>query len=201
MDRFHITGPTRLAGRVEIGGAKNAALPALAASLLTDATLELSGRALAPMVLSRTGIEFELQGRNLRSLQPLLRYEDLPEGPFQVAARLSLERDRRSRSPGETEVEVEEAFVDQPRVMTLSIHEKDRWPYSGAADDRRSGGARNFPVPRGFNDAELHYLVDHAVLPIAERFAPNALVLCCGADSLAGDFLDGDGANLPPQAH
>ena len=43
MDRFHITGPTRLAGRVEIGGAKNAALPALAASLLTDATLELSG--------------------------------------------------------------------------------------------------------------------------------------------------------------
>jgi acetoin utilization protein AcuC len=84
---------------------------------------------------------------------------------------------------------VEEAFVEEARVMTLSIHEQDRWPYSGAADERRGGGARNFPVPRRFNDAELRYLVDNAVLPIARRFAPDALVLCCGADSLAGDPL------------
>ena len=84
---------------------------------------------------------------------------------------------------------VEEAFVDDSRVMTLSIHEENRWPYSGAADDRRNGGARNMPVPKGFNDGELGYLIDNAVLPIAERFAPEALVLCCGADSLAGDPL------------
>ena len=36
MDKFHIVGPTRLAGRVQPSGAKNAALPALAASLLID---------------------------------------------------------------------------------------------------------------------------------------------------------------------
>ena len=36
MDKFHIVGPTRLAGRVQPSGAKNAALPALAASLLLD---------------------------------------------------------------------------------------------------------------------------------------------------------------------
>ena len=88
---------------------------------------------------------------------------------------------------------VEEAFVDESRAMTVSIHEKDRWPYSGAADDRRNGGARNFPVPRNFNDAELHYLVEHAVLPIADRFRPDALVLCCGADSLGGDPLSAMG--------
>jgi UDP-N-acetylglucosamine 1-carboxyvinyltransferase len=41
MDKFHIVGPARLAGRVEASGAKNAALPALAASLLTDQTLTL----------------------------------------------------------------------------------------------------------------------------------------------------------------
>jgi acetoin utilization protein AcuC len=86
---------------------------------------------------------------------------------------------------------VEEAFVDETRVMTVSIHEQDRWPYSGAADDRRNGGARNLPVPKGFNDSEFSYLVDNAVLPIAERFAPEAVVLCCGADSLAGDPLSG----------
>jgi acetoin utilization protein AcuC len=84
---------------------------------------------------------------------------------------------------------VEEAFVDESRVMTVSIHEENRWPYSGAADDRRNGGARNLPVPREFNDSELRYLVDHAVLPIAGSFAPDAMVLCCGADSLAEDPL------------
>jgi UDP-N-acetylglucosamine 1-carboxyvinyltransferase len=41
MDKFHIIGPTRLAGRVSASGAKNAALPALAASLLTDEPLVL----------------------------------------------------------------------------------------------------------------------------------------------------------------
>jgi UDP-N-acetylglucosamine 1-carboxyvinyltransferase len=36
MDRFRITGPTRLTGTVAASGAKNAALPALAATLLAD---------------------------------------------------------------------------------------------------------------------------------------------------------------------
>ena len=86
---------------------------------------------------------------------------------------------------------VEEGFVDDPRVLTVSIHEQNRWPYSGAADNRRNGGARNLPVPAGFNDSELAYLIDYAVLPITEKFAPEAIVLCCGADSLAGDPLSG----------
>lgn len=41
MDKFRILGPTRLSGQVDVGGAKNAALPILAASLLTDDPLEL----------------------------------------------------------------------------------------------------------------------------------------------------------------
>jgi UDP-N-acetylglucosamine 1-carboxyvinyltransferase len=41
MDKFYIVGPTRLAGRVKASGAKNAALPALAATLLTEAPTEL----------------------------------------------------------------------------------------------------------------------------------------------------------------
>jgi UDP-N-acetylglucosamine 1-carboxyvinyltransferase len=41
MDKFHIVGPSRLTGRVQASGAKNAALPALAASLLTDEPLVL----------------------------------------------------------------------------------------------------------------------------------------------------------------
>jgi UDP-N-acetylglucosamine 1-carboxyvinyltransferase len=41
MDRFHIVGPTPLVGKVRASGAKNAALPALAATLLSDETVVL----------------------------------------------------------------------------------------------------------------------------------------------------------------
>jgi acetoin utilization protein AcuC len=86
---------------------------------------------------------------------------------------------------------VEDAFAADSHVLTVSIHEEDRWPYSGAASDRREGCARNLPVPKGFNDDELDYLIEHAVLPLAEAFKPDALVMCCGADCLAGDPLSG----------
>lgn len=41
MDRFLVSGPNRLAGSVTAAGAKNAALPALAATLLTDQPVRL----------------------------------------------------------------------------------------------------------------------------------------------------------------
>ncbi|HVR10142.1 MAG TPA: UDP-N-acetylglucosamine 1-carboxyvinyltransferase [Thermoanaerobaculia bacterium] len=57
MDRFHISGPTPLVGRVRASGAKNAALPALAAALLTD----------EPVTLHRVP-----QVRDLRTMRRLL---------------------------------------------------------------------------------------------------------------------------------
>ncbi|MFM8992132.1 MAG: hypothetical protein ACKOUS_21580 [Alphaproteobacteria bacterium] len=41
MDRIRIRGVRRLSGRIAIGGAKNAALPLMAAAILTDGTLAL----------------------------------------------------------------------------------------------------------------------------------------------------------------
>ena len=43
MDRFRIQGPCRVSGRVEAAGAKNAALPEMAAALLTEEPVELLG--------------------------------------------------------------------------------------------------------------------------------------------------------------
>jgi UDP-N-acetylglucosamine 1-carboxyvinyltransferase len=43
VDQFRIVGPTRIAGRVSAGGAKNAALPELAATLLSDDPVRLEG--------------------------------------------------------------------------------------------------------------------------------------------------------------
>lgn len=84
---------------------------------------------------------------------------------------------------------VENAFADDPRVATVSIHEEKRWPYTGGVGKSNGVGVYNFPVPQGVNDGELEYLMEHAVLPLAAEFAPEAVVLCCGADSLAGDPL------------
>jgi acetoin utilization protein AcuC len=45
----------------------------------------------------------------------------------------------------------------------------------------------NFPVPEGFNDSEFDCLLEGAILPAVADFAPEALILQCGADSLAED--------------
>jgi acetoin utilization protein AcuC len=84
---------------------------------------------------------------------------------------------------------VQDAFAGDPRVRFVSIHESGRWPYTGAAGDRGQGYACNLPVPRGFNDSELEFLMAEVVLPLAEDFAPEAVVVTCGTDALAGDPL------------
>src|SRR5688500_4809714 len=72
MDRFRIVGPCRLAGAVRASGAKNAALPCLAAALLTDQELIVDRaprvRDLATMrrLLGHLGIESRDDGDGLR---------------------------------------------------------------------------------------------------------------------------------------
>src|SRR5688572_30248528 len=84
---------------------------------------------------------------------------------------------------------VQDAFAEDRRVHTVSIHEQGRWPHTGAATDRGGGRALNLPVPRGFNDSELAFLADSVVLPLAVRLKPEAIVVTCGADALDGDPL------------
>lgn len=90
---------------------------------------------------------------------------------------------------------VQDAFADDERVFTLSIHERGRWPLGrqarpgdpGTIEDRAGGRARNLPVPQGFNDSELAYLMETAVTPLIADFDADAVYLQCGADALADD--------------
>ena len=84
---------------------------------------------------------------------------------------------------------VQDAFHDDPRVLTISIHEENRWPFTGAAADRAGGAARNFPVPAGFNDSEMRHLMVHAILPLIRARQPQAIMLQAGADGLEEDPL------------
>lgn len=90
---------------------------------------------------------------------------------------------------------VQDAFHDDERVFTLSIHEAGRWPMArgdtetgpGGVRDRAGGHACNLPVPAGFNDSELEFLVETVVLPLIADFEPDALVIQGGCDGLADD--------------
>jgi acetoin utilization protein AcuC len=82
---------------------------------------------------------------------------------------------------------VQDAFKDDQRVFTISIHEKDRWPRTGNLKDRASGFARNLPVPAGFNDAELEAIISKAVVPLGSEFDPEAVVIQSGCDALSDD--------------
>ncbi|MFL2917991.1 MAG: acetoin utilization protein AcuC [Thalassobaculaceae bacterium] len=82
---------------------------------------------------------------------------------------------------------VQDAFKDDQRVFTISIHEKDRWPRTGNLKDRASGFARNLPVPAGFNDAELEAIISKAVVPLGLEFDPEAVVIQSGCDALSDD--------------
>jgi acetoin utilization protein AcuC len=84
---------------------------------------------------------------------------------------------------------VEHAFAGDPEILMISVHEERRWPFTGALDDAAGGSAVNLPVPRGFNDSEMAEIRERLILPLVARFAPDAIVLQCGADAVAEDPL------------
>lgn len=84
---------------------------------------------------------------------------------------------------------VELAFAGDPGVRMISVHEEGRWPFSGAIGDAAGGSAFNLPVPRDYNDSEARLVLERLILPRVAEFAPEALVVQCGADSLLEDPL------------
>jgi acetoin utilization protein AcuC len=84
---------------------------------------------------------------------------------------------------------VEHAFAADPDTLQISVHEEQRWPFTGALTDAGVGQVYNLPVPRGFNDTEMQAVLDQMILPRIQAFAPQAIVLQCGADALEEDPL------------
>lgn len=82
---------------------------------------------------------------------------------------------------------VEAAFGCDPSVLMISTHEENRWPRTGSLQDEGVGQVFNLPVPRGFNDSEMALCLQRLILPRVEHFAPDAIVLQCGADALLED--------------
>lgn len=84
---------------------------------------------------------------------------------------------------------VELAFREDPDILMVSVHEENRWPFTGALSDRGIGQIWNVPVPRAFNDTEMRAVLEGLILPRVDAHRPEALVIQCGADAVDDDPL------------
>ena len=90
---------------------------------------------------------------------------------------------------------VEEAFLATPRVFTLSVHQHapDFFPGTGSTRDVGAGPGKyyslNVPLSSGMDDSSFEKMFNPIIDKIFERYKPEAVVLQCGADSLAHDRL------------
>ncbi|KAJ7603636.1 histone deacetylase RPD3 [Mycena polygramma] len=101
---------------------------------------------------------------------------------------------------------VEEAFYTTDRVMTCSFHKYGLFfPGSGTQEDRGHGKGRgyavNVPLKDGITDEAYKSVFEPVISKILEVYRPSAVVLQCGADSLAGDKLGCFNLTMHGHAH
>eukprot|EP01006_Ploeotia_vitrea_P039222 TRINITY_DN66325_c6_g4_i3.p1 TRINITY_DN66325_c6_g4~~TRINITY_DN66325_c6_g4_i3.p1 ORF type:complete len:696 (-),score=188.63 TRINITY_DN66325_c6_g4_i3:253-2130(-) len=89
---------------------------------------------------------------------------------------------------------VEEAFYTTDRVMTVSYHKYGNY-FPGTGDIWDIGAHKgkyysvNFPLMDGMDDTSYEGIFKPVITSIMSSYQPGAVVLQCGADSLAGDRL------------
>ncbi|KAL0950319.1 hypothetical protein HGRIS_010294 [Hohenbuehelia grisea] len=101
---------------------------------------------------------------------------------------------------------VEEAFYTTDRVMTCSFHKfGEYFPGTGTQDDRGRGKGKgyavNVPLKDGITDESFRSVFEPVIARILEVFRPSAVILQCGADSLAGDKLGCFNVTMHGHAH
>jgi len=88
-----------------------------------------------------------------------------------------------------------EAFRRRSDVLFASIHQSGIYPGTGALADAGSGEGEgytvNLPVPAGSEEAVWLSLLEHIVVPVAEEFAPDLILLSAGFDAHREDPLAG----------
>lgn len=90
---------------------------------------------------------------------------------------------------------VQRAFYDDPRVMTISLHETGRYLFPGTGDvlETGSGGGRGFavnvPLEPFTEDDSYIEMMESLLLPLVASFSPDVIVTQHGCDTHAWDPL------------
>ncbi len=88
----------------------------------------------------------------------------------------------------------EAIFLNDPEVLTISLHQDRNYPMdTGFADVQGEGAAFgtniNIPLPAGCGHVAYLHAVDRIVVPALHRFCPDVIVVACGYDAGAMDPL------------
>lgn len=90
---------------------------------------------------------------------------------------------------------VQRAFYDDPRVMTVSLHETGRYLFPGTGDVLELGNgfgrgySVNLPLEPFTEDDSYIEVMNALLLPLVTSFAPNVLITNHGCDTHAWDPL------------
>ena len=87
----------------------------------------------------------------------------------------------------------QDVFYATDEVLFASLHQWPLYPGTGAASETGRGAGSgytvNLPVPPGSGDALYGSLVEHVVVPLARRYAPQLILVSAGFDAHAHDPL------------
>ena len=79
------------------------------------------------------------------------------------------------------------AFPEDENLFVVSTHERKRWPFTGGLDENIPDRFLNVPLPSHCNDSEFMFVFEKLVLPLLDRFQPEALIIQGGADAIVED--------------
>ncbi|MFO7652919.1 MAG: histone deacetylase [Candidatus Krumholzibacteriia bacterium] len=77
-------------------------------------------------------------------------------------------------------------FLEDPSVLYASFHRARTYPGTGEADEvglgRGAGFTANVPLSAGVSDDDYARSVHHLLVPLADRFRPELVLVSCGFD-------------------
>ena len=80
----------------------------------------------------------------------------------------------------------QDIFWERGDVLFVSAHQSPLYPGTGDLDETGAGpgagATANFPLPPGTGDAGFAYFMEHLILPLLDRFAPQMLLVSYGFD-------------------
>lgn len=89
----------------------------------------------------------------------------------------------------------QDIFDDDPSVLFCSIHQYPFYPGTGQIDEighsEGTGYTVNMPVPAGSSDQVYQYLLGEIIIPLAEEYQPDCIVISAGQDNHFSDPLTG----------
>jgi len=88
----------------------------------------------------------------------------------------------------------EAIFIDDPDMLTISIHQEHNYPMdTGDADvigeGKAKGTNKNIPLPPGAGHNTYLETIDRIVVPALQAFKPDVILIACGFDASAIDPL------------